>query len=214
MRPSTIRWSAALGRVQAACYGQPPRQTLPLRLRRRGSRACPARHGARPTGRRGLQGHRGMHRGRPCLGPSALVGRRLAAATAGLRKASELFAQSCTIYSHNEPTDLFLIAVPCLVRSASLDAMTAECNVAPTTVALLAWLHCCDGVHSYTEKDCVFPRGIRDSVRFRNFRFRVLSVLCRLYLSSEACQLCQSSNVIRFTIADRAPGRPCLIGWG
>ena len=30
-------------------------------------------------------------------------GRRLAAATAGLRKASELFAHSCPIYSHNEP---------------------------------------------------------------------------------------------------------------
>ena len=40
---------------------------------------------------------------RPTLGPSALAGRRLAAATAGLRKASELFAHSCTIYSHNEP---------------------------------------------------------------------------------------------------------------
>ena len=31
-------------------------------------------------------------------------GRRLAAATAGLRKASELFAHSCPIYSHdNQP---------------------------------------------------------------------------------------------------------------
>ena len=84
MRPSTIGWSAALGRVQAACFGQPPRQTLPLRLRRRGSRACPARHGARPAPR--LAGP-----SRSTLGPSALAGRRLAGATAGLRKASELF---------------------------------------------------------------------------------------------------------------------------
>ena len=65
-----------------------PRQTLPFRLRRRGSRACPARHGARPTPR--LAGP-----SRPTLGPSALAGRRLAAATAGLRKASELFKHSC-----------------------------------------------------------------------------------------------------------------------
>jgi hypothetical protein len=40
---------------------------------------------------------------RPTLGPSALAERRLAAATAGLRKASELFKHSCPIYSHNEP---------------------------------------------------------------------------------------------------------------
>ena len=37
------------------------------------------------------------------MGPSALAGRRLAAATAGWRKASELFKHSCAIYSHNEP---------------------------------------------------------------------------------------------------------------
>ena len=37
--PGSMLWSAA------------PRQTLPLRLRRRGSRACPARHGARPAPR-------------------------------------------------------------------------------------------------------------------------------------------------------------------
>ena len=100
MRSSTIGWSAALGRVQAACYGQPPRQTLPFRLRRRGSRACPARHGARPTPR--LAGP-----SRPTLGPSALAGRRLAAATAGLRKASELFKHSCTNDSCNTPCTLY-----------------------------------------------------------------------------------------------------------
>ena len=73
---------------------------LPFRLRRRGSRARPARHGASPGAER-LAGP-----SRPTLGPSALAGRRLATATAGLRKASELFKLSCTyygLYSCNEP---------------------------------------------------------------------------------------------------------------
>ena len=52
-----------------------------------GSRACPARHGTRPAPR--LAGP-----SRPTLGPSALAGRRLAAAVAGLRKASERFKHS------------------------------------------------------------------------------------------------------------------------
>ena len=44
------------------------------------------------------------HRGGADLGAiTALAGRLRAAATAGLRKASELFKHSCTIYSHNEP---------------------------------------------------------------------------------------------------------------
>ena len=80
----------------AEAFCSAPRQTLPLRLRRRGSRACPARHGARPAPR--LAGP-----SRPTLGPSALAGRRLAAATAGLRKASEPFKRSCPIHNHNEP---------------------------------------------------------------------------------------------------------------
>ena len=48
------------------------------------------------------------------LGPSALAGRRLAAATAGLRKASELFVHSCVIDSHNEPDERR--AARCAVR--------------------------------------------------------------------------------------------------
>ena len=100
------------GRVQAACYGQPPRQTLPLRLWpwfwRRGRLAEPAQR-ARPPGAlgfarrraRGFQGHRGRPSDLAPWGQSALAGRRLAAATAGLRKASEFFAHSCAIYSHN-----------------------------------------------------------------------------------------------------------------
>ena len=86
-RPGSMLWSAAATTIAF------------MRLRRRGSRACPARHGARPAPR--LSGP-----SRPTLGPSALAGRRLAAATAGLRKASELFKHSCATYTHatrNQP---------------------------------------------------------------------------------------------------------------
>ena len=63
--------------------------------------AEPAQRATELARRRGLQGEAPS---RPTLGPSALAGPRLAAAMAGLRKASELFAQSCTIYSRNEPS--------------------------------------------------------------------------------------------------------------
>ena len=85
--------------LMAETFCSAPRQTLPLRLRRRGSRACPARHGARPAPR--LAGP-----SRPTLGPSALAGRRLATAVAGLRKASELFKLSCAYDSCNTPVAL------------------------------------------------------------------------------------------------------------
>ena len=48
------------------------------------------------------------------MGPltiSPVAGRRLAAATAGLRKASELFAHPCPIYSHNERNYMNMIHV-------------------------------------------------------------------------------------------------------
>ena len=56
-------------------------------LRRRGRKACPSLHGARPTLRLACPS-------RPTMRPSALPGRRLATAVAGLRKASELFKHS------------------------------------------------------------------------------------------------------------------------
>ena len=79
------------------------------------ARACPARHAeagarARPAPR--LAGH-----SRPTLGLSALAGRRLAAAKAGLRKASEPFAHPCAIIltQRREPdsyTQSGLAAIP------------------------------------------------------------------------------------------------------
>ena len=54
---STIGWSAARRAVQGEGYSSARRQTLPFHLRRRGSRACPARHGAR-SARPRLAGHR------------------------------------------------------------------------------------------------------------------------------------------------------------
>ena len=69
--------------LMAEAFSLAPRQTLPLRLRRRGSRACPARHGARPA---------------PRLSRRVLAGQRLTTATAALRKASELFKHLlCTV---------------------------------------------------------------------------------------------------------------------
>ena len=62
--------------------------------------AEPAQHATELARRRGLQAR--AIGGRPCslLGPSALAGRQLAAAKAGLRKASELFKHSCPLYTH------------------------------------------------------------------------------------------------------------------
>ena len=77
----------AVPRTASFCLRR--RQTLPSGLRRRGRKACPSRHGARPALRLACPS-------RPTMRPSALPGRRLATAVAGLRKASELFKHSCT----------------------------------------------------------------------------------------------------------------------
>ena len=76
-----------------------------FRLRRRDSRACPARHGARPAPRL-VQGHRGRPWSlvlAPCGSHHASAchlrpGRRPRRACGIMRKASELFAHSCVRY--------------------------------------------------------------------------------------------------------------------
>ena len=88
--PSSMLWSAAATNKKY-CLSASAR-----RLRRRGSRK-PSLPSAPRSSRLG-----------EALGAiSPLAGRRLAAATADLRKASELFAHSCRVndiaYSHNEP---------------------------------------------------------------------------------------------------------------
>ena len=76
-----IGWpTACRPTTEAFCSAR--RQTLPLRLRRRGSWACPARHGARPTATPSAEpeAFRGQGHRAPTLGPghhaSALAGRR------------------------------------------------------------------------------------------------------------------------------------------
>ena len=64
---------------------------------------APAPRPDRPSAERLLRHARTIEADLGAIRISPGPGRRLAAATAGLRKASELFKHSCPIYSHNEP---------------------------------------------------------------------------------------------------------------
>ena len=123
--------AAGLRRSGGYTTGQPPRQTLPLRLRRRGSRACPARHGTRPAPR--LAGP-----SRPTLGPSALAGQRLAVATAlgGLVRVVRMVGGPLyKIYTHT--TSLEALCVLCLRRNCN-----AWCGCALLFIRTGPWCAC------------------------------------------------------------------------